>query len=129
MMWSGKHNTTNNKSNILKLMHTLIKSQGSTAIKDMYNEYLLFFQNRHLIGKNGVPFLENAVKKSINFKYNKKLFNKFGYLTQPNFGNLVQINDSIIYSVETIMEHHLTNNIYRKPLKYDVTFSQKKLFV
>lgn len=120
---------TNNKTNILKLVHTIIRSNPTTNI---------FHQLHHMgmkssSNKQSVPFFPN----SNSIQYNKSTFNEkylknYGILLKINNQNkfkFLEIPDNVIWSADRILyEMFIMGKFQTRPQTYHVLYSQNKLY-
>lgn len=118
---------TNSKSNILKLVHTLIRSN---PIKEIANQ-LYFSGIRSSSASQSVPFFPNAN----SIQMNRSLYNNY-YL--KNYGLLISrkckktrflnIPDTIIYSPERILFEMIQIGIFSRQSRYSIKYSQYNLY-
>ena len=118
---------TNDKSNILKLIHTLIRSNPSQSIADQ----LYYMGIRSSSTTQSVPFFPNADSVDSGLQYNKMYLKKYGLLLKLSNGklNFLPIDNSVIWSPERMLfEMILMNKFQQCPKKHHIKYSQKYLF-
>ena len=119
---------TNNKSNILKLLHTLIRSN---PIKGIANQ--LFYMGMKSSSKTqSVPFFPNANSIALNKStYNNSYLKNYGLLmkTTKNKIKFLDIPDNVVWTPDRMLFEMIQMGKFQQPTqKQHIIYSQKHLY-
>ena len=118
---------TNNKSNILKLVHTIIRSNPTLNIATQ----LFHMGLRSSSSKNAIPFYPSANSIEMNkLKYNSKYLKNYGILlkTKKNKYNFLNIPDKVVWSPEKMLLEMIKIGLFQKPEDHHIFYSQVNLY-
>ena len=121
--FTGNVSKKQNKSNIFKVVHTLMSIQPHIAPQ------LNHFGIR---GNINIPFSTSFKgRKLTDVNYNKGTLEKYGIFVKDITSKDLQflnLKNNIIWDINKIMKHIFSSGIFIRPYDYKTKYSQKQLF-